>query len=45
MLIHLDDDGWEFVVVYASWSNNKTSAKYNLYEGECPAIVWVVSYF
>jgi hypothetical protein len=45
MLIHLDDDGWEFVVAYASWSNNKTETKYNLYEGECLTVVWAVSSF
>ncbi len=33
------DDGWEFVVVYVSKSNNKIKAKYNLYEGECLTVV------
>ncbi len=41
----LDDDGQEFVVAYASQSNNKTKAKYTSYEEECLAIVWVVYSF
>jgi hypothetical protein len=45
MLTQLDDDGVKFVVAYASWSNNKTKAKYSSYEGECLAIVLVVSSF
>jgi hypothetical protein len=45
MLTQLDDNGWEFVVAYASWSNNKMEAKYSSYEGECLTIVWVVSSF
>ncbi len=45
VLIHLDDDGWEFVVVYANWSNNKIEAKYNLYEGQCLIVVWAVFSF
>ncbi len=48
MFIQLDDDGQEFVVVYVSWSNNKTQAKYisyeGSYEGEC-LVVWVVYSF
>jgi hypothetical protein len=45
MLTQLDDDGQEFVVAYASQSNNKMEAKYNSYEGECLVVVWVVSSF
>jgi hypothetical protein len=45
MLTQLDDDGQEFMVAYVNWSNNKTKAKYNSYEGECFRIVWVVSSF
>jgi hypothetical protein len=39
MFTQLDDDGREFVVAYASWSNNKTEAKYSSYEGECFVVV------
>jgi hypothetical protein len=45
MLTQLDDDGREFVVAYANWSNNKMEAKYNSYERECLVVVWVVSSF
>jgi hypothetical protein len=45
MLTQLDDDGQEFVVAYANWSNNKTNAKYNSYEWECLAIIFIVSSF
>jgi hypothetical protein len=45
MLTQLDDDGQEFVVEYASGTNNKMEANYNSYEGECFAIVLVVSSF
>ncbi len=42
MLTQSDDDGQEFVVVYANQSNNKTKAKYNSYEGEYFAVVLVI---
>jgi hypothetical protein len=45
MFIQFDDDGRKFVVAYANWSNNKTKAKYNSYEGECLVIVWAISSF
>jgi hypothetical protein len=35
----LDDNGWQFVMAYANWFNNKTKEKYNLYEGECLVVV------
>ncbi len=34
MLTQLDDDDQKFVVAYASYSNNKTKAKYDSYEGD-----------
>jgi hypothetical protein len=45
MFTQLDDDGWEFVVAYATQSNNKIEAKYNSYEGECLVVIWVVFNF
>jgi hypothetical protein len=42
MFTQLDDDGRKFMVAYVNWSN-KMKVKYNSYEGECLAIVWVVS--
>ncbi|BBN03753.1 hypothetical protein Mp_2g26090 [Marchantia polymorpha subsp. ruderalis] len=40
-----DDEGKEFVVVYASRSNNATDTRYSLYKGECLAAVWAVAHF
>ncbi len=45
MLTQLDDDGQEFLVVYANQSNNKTKAKYNSYEGEYFVVALVISFF
>jgi hypothetical protein len=45
VLTQCDDEGKEFVVAYASRSNNVTKSRYNLYEGECLAMVWVVAHF
>jgi hypothetical protein len=35
VLIQFDDDGKEFVVAFASHSNNFGESKYGSYEGEC----------
>ena len=45
MLTQKDDEGHEFVVAYASRSNNSAEAKYSSYEGECLAAVWAVAHF
>jgi hypothetical protein len=37
VLTQMDDDGKEFVIVYASRSNNNAEAQYSSYEGECLA--------
>jgi hypothetical protein len=39
MLTQFDDDGREFVVPYASESNNKMKVKYRSYEWECFTVV------
>jgi hypothetical protein len=39
VLIHKDDDSKEYVIAYASQSNNDAEAKYSSYEGEYLAIV------
>jgi len=39
------DDGQEFMVAYANQSNNKTKAKYILYERECFIVIWVILSF
>jgi hypothetical protein len=41
----MDVDGQEFVIAYASRSNNKTKAQYNFYEGQCLAAIWTTAYF
>jgi hypothetical protein len=38
MFTQLDNDGQEFMVAYANYSN-KTKAKSNLYEGKCLVVV------
>ncbi len=45
MFTQLYDDGREFVVAYVNRSNNKMKTKYSSYEGECFAVIWVVSSF
>jgi hypothetical protein len=45
VLTQLDDNGWEFVVAYANWCNNKTKAKYSSYERECLVIIWAIFSF
>ena len=45
VLTQMDDDGKEFMIVYASRSNNNTEAQYSSYEGECLAAIWTIAYF
>ena len=45
VLTQRDDEDREFVVAYASRSNNAVEAKYSLYEGECLAAVWAMAHF
>jgi len=45
VLTQKDDDGKEYVIAYASRSNNDAEAKYSSYEGECLATVWAVAHF
>jgi hypothetical protein len=45
VLTQCDDEGKEFVVAYASCSNNAAESHYSLYEGECLVAVWVVAHF
>jgi hypothetical protein len=45
ILGQLDEEGKEYVIAYASRSNNKAASNYFSYEGECLAVVWAVIHF
>jgi hypothetical protein len=45
ILGQLDEESKEYVITYASQSNNKAESNYSSYERECLAIVWVVIHF
>ena len=45
VLTQKDDNGKEYVIAYASRSNNDAEAKYSSYEGECLAVVQAVVHF
>jgi hypothetical protein len=45
VLVQRDDQGREYVIAYASRSNNRTERNYSSYAGECLAAVWGVSHF
>jgi hypothetical protein len=45
VLTQCDDEGKEFVVAYASRSNNVAESRYSFYEGECLVVVWAVAHF
>jgi hypothetical protein len=44
VLTQIDDNGKEFVIAYASRSNN-AEAQYNSYKGECLAAIWAIVHF
>jgi len=41
----LDEKGKEYVITYASQSNNKVENNYFSYEGECLIVVWAIIHF
>jgi hypothetical protein len=45
IICQLDERGKEYVIAYASRSNNKAESNYSSYEGECLAVVWPVIHF
>ncbi|GAQ87978.1 putative retrotransposon protein [Klebsormidium nitens] len=45
VLAQRDEEGKEYVVAYASRSNNRTERNYSSYHGECLAAVWGVQIF
>jgi len=40
-----DEEGKEYVIVYASRSNNKAEINYSSYEGECLVVIWAIIHF
>ncbi len=45
ILGQLDEEGKEYVIAYASRSNNKAESNYSSYKGECLVVVWAVIHF
>jgi hypothetical protein len=45
VLIQRDDQGQEYVIAYASRSNNRMERNYSNYAGKCLAAGWGVSHF
>jgi hypothetical protein len=45
ILGQLDEECKEYVIAYASRSNNKAESNYSSYEGECLVVVWAVIHF
>jgi hypothetical protein len=45
ILGQLDEEGKEYVITYASRSNNKAKSNYSSYKGECLAVVWAIIHF
>jgi hypothetical protein len=45
ILGQLDEEGKEYVIAYASRSNNKVESNNSSYEGECITVVWAIIHF
>jgi hypothetical protein len=45
ILSQLDEEGKEYVIAYASRSNNKAKSNYFSYEGECFVVEWAIIHF
>jgi hypothetical protein len=45
ILGQLDEEGKEYVIAYASRSNNKAESNYFSYEGECLVVIWAIIHF
>ena len=45
VLTQKDEEGKEYVVAYASRSNNSAESNYSSYEGEALAAIWTIAHF
>ncbi len=45
ILGQLDEENKEYVIAYASRSNNKAESNCFSYEGECLALIWAIIHF
>ena len=45
VLMQMDDDAKEFIITYASWSNNNAKAPYSLCKGKCLTIILAIAHF
>jgi len=45
ILGQLDEKNKEYVITYASQSNNKAKSNYSSYEGDCLVVVWAIIHF
>jgi hypothetical protein len=45
ILGQLDEEGKEYVIAYASQSNNKAKSNYSSYKGETIVVIWVIIHF
>ena len=45
VLTKKDEEGQEYVVAFASRSNNNAEPNYSSYEGEALAAVWAIAHF
>jgi site-specific DNA-cytosine methylase len=45
VLAQIDDGGFEYVIAYASRSNNRAEGNYSSYHGELLAAVWAITHF
>jgi len=45
ILGQLDEESKEYVIAYASRSNNKADNNYSSYKGECLVVVWAIIHF
>jgi len=45
VLVQKDNVGLEYIIAFASRSNNNVESNYSSYEGEALATVWAIAHF